>query len=255
MTPNEEKRKRADFPLMAPTNQFKSEKDERKNKPPQVQEISTVWDERSDFGEKPAFRSSPSADQKAAKIQRLKSGFRICKPQGTFLWPNMVNNYSAPCANMLSPQPDQVLVQVDVPTPPSVSSSTASAPPQLPYQHLLHPSPPMKPLAERGAVAVAVSLPTVPKGTNTEDVGANAFSTTTVINLKNLPNSPNHVIPLVSTAANIKICEGYVYGPRNAMEYVQKQQNACCSSPASLASEVGNWLALSAPKSGSDESA
>ncbi|XP_057475932.1 protein DYAD [Actinidia eriantha] len=27
-------------------------------------------------------------EEKAAKIQRLKSGFRICKPQGTFLWPN-----------------------------------------------------------------------------------------------------------------------------------------------------------------------
>ncbi|KAG6390629.1 hypothetical protein SASPL_148367 [Salvia splendens] len=27
-------------------------------------------------------------EEKAAKIERLKSGFRICKPQGTFLWPN-----------------------------------------------------------------------------------------------------------------------------------------------------------------------
>ncbi|XP_073294263.1 protein DYAD-like [Primulina huaijiensis] len=263
MTPNVEERARTDFPLMAPTDQFKSEKDKTKNKQPQVQEISTVGDERSDFGEKPAFRSSPLGDQKAAKIQRLKSGFRICKPQGTFLWPNMVKNYSTPCANM-SPQPDQVLVQVEVPTPPSVSSpvptppsvssSTASAPPQLPYQHLLHPSPPVKPFAERGAVAV--SLPTVPKGTNIEDVGANTFSTATVINQKRVPNSPNHVIPLMSTVANIKVWEGCVYGERNAMEYVnQKQQNACCSSSASsLASEVGNWLALSAPKSGSDES-
>ncbi|XP_075480015.1 protein DYAD-like [Primulina tabacum] len=253
MTPNEEERERTDFPLMAPTDQFKSEKDKTKNKQPQAQEISTVGDEISDFGEKPAFRSSPSADQKAAKIQRLKSGFRICKPQGTFLWPNMVKNYSTPCANM-SPQPDQVLVQVEVPTPPSVSSSTASAPPQLPYQHLLHPSPPVKPFAERGAVAV--SLPTVPEGTNIENVGANIFSTATVINPKKVPNSPNHVIPLMSTVANIKVWEGCVYEARNAMEFVnQRQQNACCSSSASsLASEVGNWLALSAPKSGSDES-
>ncbi|XP_073119781.1 protein DYAD-like [Henckelia pumila] len=250
MTPNEEERERTNFPLIAPTDEFKSEKVKTKNKRPEVQEISTVGDERSDFREKPAFISSPSADQKAAKIQRLKSGFRICKPQGTFLWPNMVKNYSAPCSNMLSPQPDQVLVQVDVPTPPSVSSSTASAPPQLPYQHLLHPSPPVKPFAERGAVAV--SLPTLPKGTNLEDVGANIFSTTTVINLKNVSKSPSLAIPLMSTAANIKIWEGCVYGARNAMEYVQKQQNnACCSSSASsLASEVGNWLALSAPKSG-----
>ncbi|THG17787.1 hypothetical protein TEA_022595 [Camellia sinensis var. sinensis] len=33
-----------------------------------------------------------AAEEKAATIQRLKSGFRICKPQGTFLWPNMVSN-------------------------------------------------------------------------------------------------------------------------------------------------------------------
>ncbi|KAI7979348.1 hypothetical protein LOK49_Contig380G00002 [Camellia lanceoleosa] len=33
-----------------------------------------------------------AVEEKAAKIQRLKSGFRICKPQRTFLWPNMVSN-------------------------------------------------------------------------------------------------------------------------------------------------------------------
>ncbi|KZV46605.1 protein DYAD-like [Dorcoceras hygrometricum] len=249
MTPNEEERGRPGFPLMASTDQFESEKDETTNKQRlEVQERSTVGDERSDFEGKAAFRSSPAADQKAAKIQRLKSGFRICKPQGTFLWPNMVNNYSSPCSNMLSPQPDQVLV----PTPPSVSSSTASAPPQLPYHHLLHPSPPVKPLAERGAVAV--SLP--PKGTNIEDVVANTISTTTVINLRNVPSSPpTHDLPLVSSGANIKIWESCLYGTGNAVGYVQQQQNVCCSSSASsLASEVGNWLALSAPRSGSDES-
>lgn len=44
-----------------------------------------------------------AAEEKAAKLQKLKSGFRICKPQGTFLWPNMApNNGSSP-----------VVVQVD----------------------------------------------------------------------------------------------------------------------------------------------
>ncbi|KZV32790.1 hypothetical protein F511_23702 [Dorcoceras hygrometricum] len=132
---------------------------------------------------------------------------------------------------MLSPQPDQVLV----PTPPSVPSSTASAPPQLPYHHLLHPSPPVKPLAERGAVAV--SLP--PKGTNIEDVVANTISTTTVINLRNVPSSPpTHDLPLEM-----------LWGMFNS-----NRMYCCSSSASSLASEVGNWLALSAPRSGSDES-
>ncbi|KAG5615205.1 hypothetical protein H5410_015029 [Solanum commersonii] len=76
-----------------------------------------------------AKNTPPAAEGKAAKIQRLKSGFRLCKPQGSFLWPNMVRKSSG--CNM-SPQ---VVVQVEdlhmVQTPPSVSSSTAIAPPSL----------------------------------------------------------------------------------------------------------------------------
>ncbi|KAL2550152.1 protein DYAD-like [Forsythia ovata] len=88
-----------------------------------------------------------AAGEKAEHLQRLKSGFRICKPQGTFLWPNMVKSNSS------SPQ---VVVQVEVPTPTSVSSSSASAPLQiLPYHR--YPTSPVKPLAERRAVAVTVS--------------------------------------------------------------------------------------------------
>lgn len=93
-------------------------------------------------------------EEKAAKIERLKSGFRICKPQGTFLWPNMVketinNNSSSSIDNSTS----FVQVQVEVPTPPSVSSSTR--PPQLLY----HQPPPsiVKPVAEKRAVKVTVS--------------------------------------------------------------------------------------------------
>ncbi|KAL2550111.1 protein DYAD-like [Forsythia ovata] len=88
-----------------------------------------------------------AAGEKAEHLQRLKSGFRICKPQGTFLWPNMVKSNSS------SPQ---VVVQVEVPTPTSVSSSSASAPLQiLPYHR--YPTSPVKPLVERRAVAVTVS--------------------------------------------------------------------------------------------------
>ncbi|GFZ15172.1 similar to SWITCH1 [Actinidia rufa] len=118
-----------------------------------------------------------AAEEKAAKIQRLKSGFRICKPQGTFLWPN---------SNTLS---SQVVVQVEdllvVPTPPSVSSSTASAPPQLPYHH--HPASPVRPLAERRAVKVTVSTVGNNNLSTTTTTTTDNKSTTTFINLNDFP--------------------------------------------------------------------
>ena len=107
---------------------------------------------------KSADDTQMQAEDKAAKIKRLKSGFQICNPKGTFAWPNMG----------LSPQ---VVVSNDgnddhtvVPTTPSVSSSSTSAPklsisiPQtqpLPLQILHLPSSPVKPLAERRPVSTA----------------------------------------------------------------------------------------------------
>ncbi|KAL0542422.1 hypothetical protein IC582_022529 [Cucumis melo] len=82
-------------------------------------------------------------EDKAAKIRRLKSGFRICKPQGTFLWPNMG----------MSPQLQDDEPYFVVPTPPSVSSTTAA--PRLislspsPSSLGPHPTSPVKPLAMR----------------------------------------------------------------------------------------------------------
>lgn len=52
-----------------------------------------------------------------------------------------------------------VTVQVDVPTPPSVSSL---APPQLPWHHYLPPASPVKPRPEKRAVSVTVSTTTTP---------------------------------------------------------------------------------------------
>ncbi|KAL0292994.1 UNVERIFIED_CONTAM: protein DYAD [Sesamum calycinum] len=199
--------------------------------------------EKTAGGSSSSAAAAAAAEEKAAKIQRLKSGFRICKPQGTFLWPNMVkdnNNINSSCSKILSPQ---VVVQVEVPTPPSVSSSTASAPPQLPYTH--SPSV-VKPLAEKRAVTVTVS--SIP---NHED-GAKNYSTTTTasINLNDAPSNPN-VMPLLPPTAP---WESSAYGARNVMGYEEKGYNACCSSSAtSLPSQVGNWLALNTLKSASDD--
>lgn len=140
-------------------------------------------------------------EEKAAKIQRLKSGFRICRPQGTFLWPNMVNNKSSSSINNSS---SFLQVQVEVPTPPSVSSSTV--PPQLPYcGGGAQPSPPpsiVKPLAEKRAVTVTVS--TLSKGQNYEDSGddvnnSSTANTPALVNLNHAPTNLDDDMPLVSS--------------------------------------------------------
>ncbi|CAJ2657820.1 unnamed protein product [Trifolium pratense] len=60
---------------------------------------------------------STAVEDRAAKIERLKSSFRICKPRGTFKWPNM----------SMSPH---VVANLDehtmVLTPGSASSSTTA---------------------------------------------------------------------------------------------------------------------------------
>ncbi|XP_068331032.1 protein DYAD-like [Pyrus communis] len=85
--------------------------------------------------------AAAAAEDKAAKIERLRSGFRICKPQGSFLWPDMGSptNIPSPSSQVLAPPHDPLVV----PTPPS-STSSASL-------HLINPTtPPVKPVADRG---------------------------------------------------------------------------------------------------------
>ncbi|PQQ04318.1 hypothetical protein Pyn_31231 [Prunus yedoensis var. nudiflora] len=71
-------------------------------------------------------------EDKAAKIQRLRSGFRICRPQGSFLWPNM-----------------------GISTPPSASSTSATHLIPIPPQPQPQPGSPVKPVAERRPVKTA----------------------------------------------------------------------------------------------------
>ncbi|KAI3815878.1 hypothetical protein L1987_15561 [Smallanthus sonchifolius] len=117
--------------------------------------------------------SGKKLEGKAAKIERLKSGFRLCRPQGTFIWPNMVNPTTTTNTNttssMSSSQVEGLLV---VPTPPSVNSSTPP-PPQLVYHHhhlSLAPTP-VKPVPERRPLTVTLSE------------GPSSTTTTTLINL------------------------------------------------------------------------
>ncbi|KAK7271609.1 hypothetical protein RJT34_27649 [Clitoria ternatea] len=36
-----------------------------------------------------AYNTTKSSEDRATKIERLKSGFQICKPEGKFVWPNI----------------------------------------------------------------------------------------------------------------------------------------------------------------------
>ncbi|TKY68532.1 DYAD protein [Spatholobus suberectus] len=139
------------------------------------------------------LQENSTAEDKAAKIERLKSGFKIWKPQGTFVWPNIA----------VSPQ---VVANHDdhtvVPTPPSASSSTTSAPKlisksqaqHLPLQILTHPSSPVKPLAERRPVSTAtlthVTGPFSPRISPLLGTPRSKITTTVTINLNEAPLTP-----------------------------------------------------------------
>ncbi|KAI3815823.1 hypothetical protein L1987_15505 [Smallanthus sonchifolius] len=116
--------------------------------------------------------SGQKLEGKAAKIERLKSGFRLCRPQGTFIWPNMVNltTNTNTTSFMSSSQVEDLLV---VPTPPSVNSSTPP-PPQLVYHHhhLSLAPPPVKPVPERRPLTVTLSEG--PSSTTTTLINLNA---------------------------------------------------------------------------------
>lgn len=90
------------------------------------QEVAVVKESVS-VGEKTA------AVENSAVLQKLRAAFRICKPEGTFLSPNMGANHGT--SRFVVPVQDISLVH----TPPSVSS--ASALPQLSYHHHYPTSP------------------------------------------------------------------------------------------------------------------
>lgn len=103
-------------------------------------------------------------DERVAKIERLKSGFTMCKPRGSLVWPNKA----------MFPQPNKVVAQLEdlflIPTTQSVSSSTASSSPHHFLSPLSNsrplPNRPVKPIPERRPVTVtltaAVTKPTHP---------------------------------------------------------------------------------------------
>nr|GMC96743.1 protein DYAD-like [Ipomoea batatas] len=252
------------------------EAEQKSNK--QVQEIVLSGEEEGsqvtgDQCNKQTTTDKPSAEkatiaaseEKAAKIQRLKSGFRICKPQGTFLWPNMVR----------SPSQVQVEDLFMIPTPPSVSSSTVTAPPKLPnnyfpsHQHS-GPVSPVKPVPERRAVKLTVSsvsdgsmytptnqinlndpfnnggrlcgTPSSRQSITLTPMMPNLFPSTKELTKGELIDQGGHAVEAESTS---------IGSTKKAESYITREPNKSASMPK----QEGTWLALATPNtSTSDES-
>ncbi|KAH7854453.1 hypothetical protein Vadar_013987 [Vaccinium darrowii] len=210
----------SDSALMISTESCDEKEKKKVGKPllvPQEQEEGRGDQGKANTKEKEAESTVPG-EEKAPNIQRLKSGFRICKPQGTFLWPNMASS--------------QVKVHVEdllmVPTPPSVSSSTAPAPCQLPYHHH-HRAYPVKPLAQRQGFKVTVS--SAGETSNASTIAPTTINKKTTTTLINLNDFPSHY-------------EDGFFGTRFSSP----------SASSSLPKREGTWLALATPTSAPNDS-
>ncbi|CAO2826526.1 unnamed protein product [Amaranthus hypochondriacus] len=102
------------------------------------------------------------------KENKKQSGFRICKPQGSFLWPSQI----ASSSQMVFRLEDLI----GYPTPPSVSSSSSSN--RLPSPPLVgYPTPPsvssssvIRPVAMKAAVTLNFSFSTIRGSTTVESI-------------------------------------------------------------------------------------
>lgn len=163
-------------------DETKKQMGDKGNKAEEAREEEEEDGEEEQEGE-PTNAAAVADEDKTAKRQRLKSGFRVCRPQGTFLWPNSTTTSTAGGNGSTIPTSTanrnngKVVVHVEdlflVPTPPSTSSSSSSAPP-LPFPPPPSPLPP-SPLSSQ---AINRRAPTSPVKPLAERRTASTFSTT-----------------------------------------------------------------------------
>ncbi|KAJ9553256.1 hypothetical protein OSB04_017301 [Centaurea solstitialis] len=184
-------------------------------------------DDAERIPEKPKHKELAVVEGKAAKIERLKSGFRLCRPQGTFLWPNMVmKNHPSSTTSCTSTSTtctsSQVMVQVEVvPTPPSVNSSKS-------YMHLSHQLPsPVKPVPERRPLLVT---PVNSHQLNVDDSNVNKTTTTALINLNDIPpTNPSSTSQQTTTTHEVMKREA-AYGYKKSHELQKRIRTSSTSS-------------------------
>ncbi|TXG70610.1 hypothetical protein EZV62_005545 [Acer yangbiense] len=161
---------------------------------------------------------------KAEKIERLKSGFRICKPQGTFLWPDMA--MSPPATAVVSF--DNLLVT----STPSSSS------------HLLPPTPPpVKPFAEKLLPPAALTL--------TKPITKPCNPGLLMINLNELPTNQNEAKNPAAIPCLIPSMEqcGEVERQKIIRECELKSRGGSSPSSSCLSTKAGIWMGMATPNS------
>ncbi|KAB5564340.1 hypothetical protein DKX38_004394 [Salix brachista] len=214
----------------------------------------------------PGTESPAPSEDRAAKIERLKSGFTLCKPQGSFLWPDMTT---------LTPH-SQVVVQLEdlitVHTPPSVSSTSPKqsrylfAPPS--QTHIPHRTSPVRPLAEKRPVTIpqstasttSITCPLLDQMTHFryENSSISTSTTTTKTPLVNLnePLNTNQTDDYGLFCGSQSHAQAFPYPvtyQRRHHENIVMPSQRGCSSASSIASSslpmgMGAWLALATSK-------
>ncbi|KAK0595320.1 hypothetical protein LWI29_005622 [Acer saccharum] len=179
-----------------------------------------------DRKKKETIIKTTTPEGKAEKIERLKSGFRICKPQGTFLWPDMA--MSPPATAVVSF--DNLLVA----STPSSSS------------HLLPPTPPpVKPFAEKPQPPAALTL--------TKPITKPCNPGLLTINLNELPTNQNESKNPAAIPCLIPSMEqcGEVERQKIIRECELKSRGGSSSSSSSscLSTKAGIWMGMATPNS------
>ncbi|CAI0380883.1 unnamed protein product [Linum tenue] len=199
------------------------------NKKAKIEEQLTEISESLHVMESQNSTTLTPMEDRAAKIKRLRSsGFRICKPGVTFLWPDMAAASSPPV------QLDGLLAR----TPSSVSSLSSSITTLAPADSQHSPSPVTRPVAERrGSVAIIPSI-LCRQGRN-----SSTTPRTPLINLNEVPLTQNKNL--------IQVSPGPVTYQRRNHQQSFSAGNMAASSCLPLG--VQTWLAIGGGNPASDK--
>ncbi|XP_073268467.1 protein DYAD isoform X3 [Populus alba] len=137
----------------------------------------------------PTTKSAAPTEDRAAKIERLKSGFRVCKPQGSFLWPDMTTSTPHPQGAV------QLQDLIAVHTPPSVSSTSPKQSYLLFTPHGPRHTSPVKASAERRPVTIyrstaattPITFPPLDRMIHNQYEKSNISTSTTITNTIKTP--------------------------------------------------------------------
>lgn len=167
--------------LMAGSPTMPSDTERDKKELGQKRKSGMISGEKQDENHGGGKATGTAIEDRAARVQRLKSGFRICKPQGTFPWPNIA----------ISPKHGFLL---DYLFSPSLSTSSIT---HFSHAYETHPASPVKPLAEKrpfkAGTLCTVSSPSDSFATSLETHKSQSINTNinTSLDLNEVPKDQN----------------------------------------------------------------